>query len=198
MKEYVLKHVAGQPDWSQIPVLLIDHQRKENKDNVSAQAQLCWDEEGIFVHLSCKEKNIRKECTHKFDPIYEDSCLEFFIRPTDDIHFFNIEFNANCAVFLGYSKGKPNIIRLILPNHMETFKPVVNFTADGWEIFYKVPFALIQNFFHDFEPKSGLEFRGNCFKCGDKTVHPHYLMWNPIPEGISFHAPDHFGRMILE
>ena len=198
MKEYILKRVNGQPDWSVIPTLQIDHQRKENLDNVTAQAQLCWDDEGIFVHLSCQEKNIRKECTKKYDPIYEDSCLEFFIRPTDDIHFFNIEFNANCAVFLGYSKGKPHIVRLILPNHMDTFKPVVNFTADGWEIFYKVPFELIQNFFPSFEPKSGLEFRGNCFKCGDKTENPHYLMWNPIPEGISFHAPDHFGRMILE
>ena len=198
MKEYVLKRVNGQLDWSAIPTLQIDHQRKENKDNVTAQAQLCWDDEGIFVHLSCQEKNIRKELTQKFDPIWEDSCLEFFIRPTEDIHFFNIEFNANCALFLGYSKGKPNIVRLILPNHMDTFKPVVNFTQDGWEIFYKLPFALIQNFFHDFEPRSGLEFRGNCFKCGDKAENPHYLMWNPIPETISFHAPDHFGRMILE
>ncbi len=198
MKEYVIKRVEGQPDWSQIPVMHIDYQKKDIKHNITAQAQLCWDDTGIHVHLSCKEQNIRKELTQKFDPIWEDSCLEFFIRPTEDLHYFNFEFNANCALFLGYCKGKPNIIRLILPNHMNTFKPVVNFTEGGWEITYTIPFQFIQNFFHDFQPKSGLQFYGNCYKCGDKTVIPHYLMWNPIPEGISFHAPEHFGRLILE
>ncbi len=199
MKEYVLKRVTGQPDWRQIPVMHIDYQKQEIKHDITAQAQLCWDDTGIYVHLRAKEKHIRKELTKKLDPIWEDSCLEFFLRPTEDLHYFNIEFNPNCGLFLGYSKGKPNIIRLIVPRYIEEMiNPVVNFTQDGWEIFYKVPFELIQNFFHDFQPKSGLQFYGNCYKCGDLTEIPHYLMWNPLPEGISFHGPEHFGRLILE
>ncbi len=198
MKEYVLRRVDGLPDWSKIPVMQIDYQKKEVEHNITAQAQLCWDDAGIFVHLSCKEKNIRKELTEKLDPIWEDSCLEFFLRPTEDMHYFNFEFNPNCALFLGYSMGKPNITRLILPDHMETFKPVVRFSEDGWEITYFVPFGFIQNFFRDFKPESGLQFYGNCYKCGDKTEVPHFLTWNPIPMECSFHSPEHFGRLILE
>ena len=176
----------------------IDYQKKEVVHNITAQAQLCWDDEGIFVHLSCKEKNIRKELTEKLDPIWEDSCLEFFLRPTEDMHYFNFEFNPNCALFLGYSMGKPNITRLILPDHMEPFKPVVRFSEDGWEITYFVPFGFIQNFFRDFKPESGLQFYGNCYKCGDLTVQEHYLSWNKIEqEKLSFHTPQFFGRMIL-
>lgn len=198
MKEYVLRRVEGQPDWSQIPVMHIDYQKKDIQHGITAQAQLCWDDAGIHVHLSCTEKHIRRELTQKYDPIWEDSCLEFFLRPTEDMHYFNFEFNANCALFLGYSMRKPNIIRQILPNHMATFTPVVNFTEDGWEITYTIPFTFIQNYFRDFEPKSGLQFYGNCYKCGDKTVVPHYLMWNPLPTECSFHSPEHFGKLILE
>lgn len=199
MKEYVLKRVAGQPDWSQIPVMHIDYQKKDVKHGITAQAQLCWDDTGIHVHLSCSEPHIRKELTQKLDPIWEDSCLEFFLRPTEDLHYFNIEFNPNCALFLGYSKGKPNIVRLIVPGYMEKmFAPVSNITEDGWEITYTVPFEFIQNFFPTFEPKSGLQFYGNCYKCGDKTDVPHYLMWNPLPAECSFHSPEHFGKLILE
>lgn len=198
MKEYVLKRVEGQPDWRQIPVMHIDYQKTDVQHGIQAWAQLCWSEEGIHVHLACKEKRIRMEGKEKLSPIWEDSCLEFFIRPTEDMHYLNIEFNPNCCIFLGYSMRKPNITRLILPNHMETFRPVVNFTQDGWEITYIVPFSLIQNFFTTFEPKSGLQFYGNCYKCGDKTEIPHYLMWNPLPLECSFHSPEHFGRLILE
>ena len=198
MREYVLKRVEGQPDWSQIPVMPIDYQKTDVKHGITAQAQLCWDDAGIHVHLACKEKHIRMEGKEKLSPIWEDSCLEFFLRPTEDMHYFNFEFNPNCALFLGYSMRKPNIIRLIVPNHMETFQPVANFTADGWEITYHIPFSFIQNFFHDFQPKSGLQFYGNCYKCGDKTEIPHFLMWNPLPAECSFHSPEHFGRLILE
>lgn len=199
MKEYVLKRVEGQPDWNQIPVMQIDYQKQEVNHGITAQAQLCWSDVGIHVHLSCQEKHIRKELTGKLDPIWEDSCLEFFLRPTEDLHYFNFEFNPNCALFLGYSKGKPNIVRLLVPGYMEKmFAPVSNLTDDGWEITYTVPFEFIQNFFPDFQPKSGTKFYGNCYKCGDETVVPHFLMWNPLPMECSFHSPEHFGRLILE
>ncbi|MDD6236825.1 MAG: carbohydrate-binding family 9-like protein, partial [Clostridiales bacterium] len=42
------------------------------------------------------------------------------------------------------------------------------------------------------------ELRGNFYKCGDKTKHPHFGMWNPINnEFPDFHLPQFFGRIIL-
>lgn len=40
--------------------------------------------------------------------------------------------------------------------------------------------------------------RANCFKCGDFTVQPHYMMWNETTsETPDFHRPQDFGRMIF-
>ena len=38
----------------------------------------------------------------------------------------------------------------------------------------------------------------NFYKCGDKTVHPHYACWNPVGgEKPNFHQPQSFGKLIL-
>ena len=45
--------------------------------------------------------------------------------------------------------------------------------------------------------KAGV-IRANCFKCGDLTVQPHYMMWNETTsETPDFHRPQDFGRMIF-
>ena len=198
MREYVLKRTGTVPDWDSIPVLYIDCQRRENEDGVSAEAQLSWNDEAIHVRLTAHEKNIRCTLSGRTDPVWEDSCLEFFLRPTEDLHYFNFEFNPNCALYLGYETGKPDLTRLLPVDAEKLFAPEAERTEDGWRITYRVPFVFIQRFFRDFRPEPGLRFYGNLYKCGDRTVHPHYLTWNPVPEDRSFHSPEDFGRLILE
>jgi len=40
-------------------------------------------------------------------------------------------------------------------------------------------------------------FRGNFFKCGDETSHPHWASWSPISEELNFHRPETFGSIVL-
>lgn len=43
-----------------------------------------------------------------------------------------------------------------------------------------------------------LRLRGNFYKCGDATVQPHYLAWNPVTsETPAFHRPWEFGEIVL-
>ena len=36
--------------------------------------------------------------------------------------------------------------------------------------------------------------RANFYKCGDKTLQPHFLSWSPIhSEKPDFHRPEDFG-----
>jgi hypothetical protein len=42
-----------------------------------------------------------------------------------------------------------------------------------------------------------VESRGNLYKCGDKTSHPHWAAWSPIRE-LNFHHPGSFGRFIFK
>jgi hypothetical protein len=45
---------------------------------------------------------------------------------------------------------------------------------------------------------SGQAWRGNFYKCGDETSHPHWGMWAPIREGFTFHQPRFFGTLHFE
>ena len=40
--------------------------------------------------------------------------------------------------------------------------------------------------------------RGNFYKCGDKTAHPHFVSWNPVgTPSPDFHRPEFFGELLL-
>lgn len=198
MKSYTICKVNGAPDWSKIPSVTMDTAYKgSERFPISAKAQLCWDEEGIFVHLSTVEDNIRCTYTGVTDPVCQDSCLEFFFSPTEAPTYFNIEFNPNCSMYLGYGNCIDDLIRLVFEGENK-FAPKANRTEDGWEIFYKVPFSFIRHFFPAFKAYEGLHFRGNFYKCGDLTPNRHYYSWSPIVGGnFRFHRPDCYGELIL-
>ena len=48
----------------------------------------------------------------------------------------------------------------------------------------------------DYTLEPGRVIRANCYKCGDKTVREHYMMWNPTTSDTpDFHRPQDFGEM---
>lgn len=166
---------------------------------VRMEQQICHDDEKIYVHQVAHEKNIRAELTDKLGSICTDSCMEFFFSPVpEDGRYFNIELNLNGAIFLGFGHGRADSIRLIPEDHKKLFNIRTNKTADGWEIFYEIPLEFLHVFYPDYDFKSGRVIRANCFKCGDLTVQPHYMMWNETTsETPDFHRPQDFGRMIF-
>ena len=38
---------------------------------------------------------------------------------------------------------------------------------------------------------------GNLYKCGDETDAPHWATWSKV-ERLDFHAPEFFGRLIID
>ena len=63
---------------------------------------------------------------------------------------------------------------------------------------YCLPLDFFRLFYPDFRLVPGVRFRGNCYKCGDRTEHPHYLAWNPVNTlSPDFHRPEFLGEMIL-
>ena len=197
MKSYTLKKVSGAPNWNTIPALDIDVPYR-TPANIEAWAKLCWDETGIYVNLRAREEHIRCEETGPLPMICNDSCLEFFFRPTESMAYFNFEFNLACGLWLGHGLNVNDLVRLVVSDEKELFHPESYRTDDGWGITFHVPFTFIQHFFPDFKAYEGLKFYGNCYKCGDLTVQEHYLSWNKIEqEKLSFHTPQFFGRMIL-
>lgn len=199
MRSYVLKKTGESPDWRTIDALQIDNlQWTEPPLDIRAQAQLCWDEDGIYVRLRAWETEIRAQHRSPMQSVCEDSCLEFFLRPTEDLRYFNFEFNPNCALYLGFGENMPALTRLAVQDETEIFRPRAEYLPDGWQIVYRVPFFFIRRFFPDFTPQIGLAMYGNFYKCGDLTKKAHYLSWNPMRcETPQFHRPQDFGRLIL-
>lgn len=198
MRTYTMKKIQGKPDWKKIPVMPIDNLLWTDSIDVSAQAQICWDEEALYVRMVAVEPHIRAKENGPLASVCRDSCLEFFFRPSERLDYFNIEINPNRAIFLGFATGVHNLIRLLSGNVKKQMKIRVFMTKKGWTLSYRVPFSFIRRFFPDFKAEEGGRMYGNCYKCGDKTVKEHYLAWNPIVnEEPAFHMPEQFGNLIF-
>ena len=197
MKQYHIVRVSGEPDWSAVPALAIDEQLWRPPVDISAWAQLAWDGERLYVRLTAREAHIRAEHTGPLGMPCEDSCLEFFFSPTPgDPRYFNIEFNPNGSLYLGFGDDK-EAVRL-LPER-DWLGVRTRRTPDGWEVEYAVPFEFVRVFAPGFSPKGGDSIRANCYKCGDLTAAEHYLAWNPCTsDAPNFHRPQDFGLMIFD
>ena len=145
------------------------------------------------------------------DPVSEDSCVEFFLSPypmgeTDA--YFNFEVNCGGVLLLrrcsstterGWGRANPllaeedaRLVRIAhsLPERVEPeiAEPTI------WTVEYHVPFELFGRYFVDRpRPRAGTEWKGNFYKCGGKTSHPHWGTWAPVELAEpSFHEPSFF------
>lgn len=199
-KTYIIAHIKGEPDWKGIAQIDIDDAEWTDSFGICAHAQLCYDDQAIYVHMWAEEQDVRATYTadDPFAKCYEDSCLEFFLAPlADDARYLNFEFNPNCAVCNEIGTHKEGRVRL-LPD-ADVLAASSARTDDGWEIFYKVPFDYIRTLYPAFEAAPGMQMSGNFYKCGNLTVNKHYLTWNPIDSDTpNFHVPASFGILVLE
>ena len=196
MKRYTIARVSGRPDWSAVPALEIDEQLWRPRVDIAAWAQIAWDNARLYVRLRAREADIRAEHTGPLGMPCEDSCLEFFFSPlAGDPRYFNLEFNPNGCLYLGFGDGRE--LTRLLPER-DWFGARTERTGDGWAVEYAVPFEFVRLFAPGFRPASGDGMRANCYKCGDLTAAEHYLAWNPCTsETPSFHRPQDFGLMVF-
>lgn len=198
MRTYTMKKIQGAPDWSKIPVMPIDSLLWTDSNDVSAQAQICWDEEALYLRMEAVEPHIRMEENGPLAEVCNDSCLEFFFRPTERLDYFNIELNPNKAIYLGFGTNVRDLIRLQVRKVQELMNIQTELTEKGWVLTYQVPFSFVRRFFPEFKAEEGKKVYGNTYKCGDLTAKEHYLAWNPIQnEEPAFHIPEQFGCLIF-
>ena len=200
MREYVIKKVTGAPNWDAVPALDVDNYQWCDPLDIQMKAQICYDETGLHVHLRAWERNIRAELTQPMSMVCEDSCMEFFFRPTDgDMRYFNLEINPNGQTYIGFGPNMAQLVRLALQEEDTLLQKKWNYSDGGWEVFFTFPVSVIRVFFPGYELTSGMKIYANSYKCGDETVQPHFISWNKIENDIAdFHQPEHFGLMVLE
>ena len=193
MRCYTIVKKPENLDWSKVPAAPIDNYLWRGEVDIFCTAQVCYDEDAMYVRMTAREKHIRAEEEGVTGWPCLDSCLEFFFRPFEDsMRYINIELNPNCCMWLGYRNEENTLIRIEEPASILDAK--AERTADGWEVTYRVPAALIAKYFDGFKLESGKKMPANFYKCGDKTVQEHYIAWNKVHRDTpAFHVPECFG-----
>lgn len=152
---------------------------------------------GILVHFEVDEPSPRAVFTHRDDPVYNDSCVEFFFQPfADDEQYINFEINPNGAYLCAVGKDRYNRVFL---REKSACEPEVNacISNSGWRAELFIPEQLVSDIFgRSFSVADTEYIRANCYKCGDLTPSPHYASLFPVDTPTpDYHRPEFFGKI---
>ncbi|MCM1317618.1 MAG: carbohydrate-binding family 9-like protein [Bacteroides sp.] len=156
----------------------------------------------IYIDFFVRCNYLRAENYQPQSPVSEDSCVEFFVEPRGDGHYWNFEFNCIGAINASHRTERHNPTRLtpeqlaqirVYPScGTRPFKELEGIFT--WNILVVIPLSLIGVEYKG-EP---LQMRANFYKCASATSLPHYLSWAPIDTPApDFHRPEFFAPVTL-
>ena len=156
----------------------------------------------IYLYYQVEEPEIRAVNTKYNSPVWEDSCVEFFLAFGGDDGYYNFEINdiGTVLVAFGIDRNKRFHLADSLLMTIETIpslerKPIEN--KEG-RTFWSMQLIIPVRVFHFSKIKnlSGVDAKANFYKCGDKLKHPHFLSWKPVLTSTpDFHSPGYFGQL---
>lgn len=156
-----------------------------------------YTDEMLWLNFCVKNDYMRVRAVHDQDPVYEDSCVEFFIGTSGS--YRNFEFNClgMCLSATGpdrYNRtplSDSELSRIIrIPSLSKENLPEEGELCD-WKLTVGIPLPLL-------DIRAGSTFYGNFYKCGAKTKVLHYLSWAKInTPKPNFHCPEFFHAIQL-
>jgi hypothetical protein len=169
---------------------------KEFSSRVEASFTVAHGNDAVFVKFFVKEGVLRSTYIGPNDPVYKDSCVEFFIGFEQEAEYYNFEFNCAGTCLAGFGSGRE---RRLLPKaaieeikHHTLIKNGDSESLIQWELTLIIPVKAFIH--HQFTAMRGIKSRVNFFKCGDDLPEPHYLCWSNINSAVpNFHLPEFFG-----
>ena len=202
------------PVWKNVLPLEIAYFRPESSNHrPETFVKLLYNDESVFGIIKVNDNYI--QCIHsKYqDMVCEDSCVEWFVQPQQDKGYFNFEFNCGGTLHCSYIEDHTRTSNgfkkfdFLTKEHGEKIKVFHSLpkiieqeitTPTIWYIEFQIPISILRSYIEDLKPiRSGSQWKGNFFKCGDRTSFPHWASWAPVSE-LNFHQPLDFGRLIFE
>lgn len=186
-------------DFDKVKPLYINHYEWGGIYRPATFAKLALVEgKGFALQMTCYEK-YPKAVYKKFnDPVWLDSCLEFFASFNKDSNLYiNLEMNSDGAFLMGLRESREK------KQNAADIAPIpctkVIKTGGYWQVEYFFSFDVLDKLFGKVDYVSGYTFKGNFYKCGDETEYPHFGMWNPVQTPKpDFHRPEYFGELVIE
>jgi hypothetical protein len=207
--------------WASAEPVLVDHFHPSSSDHrPKTEVKILYDAAHLYVFFRVNDRYVRAVAEHFQGPVWADSCAEVFLRPREDGGYFNFEMNCGGTLLLyyiedprrteeGFAKFTPVAAEKVagmriyhsLPARVD---PEIDEPVE-WCLEYSIPLSIFEAYLgevvdpssHPAHPAGG-RWRGNFYKCGDETSHPHWASWSPIGEELNFHCPEHFGILEFE
>jgi hypothetical protein len=174
---------------------------------------ILYSPEGFHLRFNVEDRDVLCRYTNYSDPVYKDSCVECFLHPESAPGYFNFEFNALGACLASYVENPTRT-----PDGFEKYTRLspefgkkISVSSDWngkvgkidagsvtWTLSATIPWSVFNAYCDAVTPpEPGAVWRGNFYKCGDETPHPHWGAWNDVGEPLDFHKPSRFGAFIL-
>ena len=198
------------PAWCEVPCLEIACFRPEgSRHRPVTRVKLSYDTDGLYGLFQVHDNYVRCLRTRFQDPVYKDSCVEFFVQPKPEGGYFNFEINCGGALLASYITDSTRVCdgfkacthlsetdarRLRIFHSMPTVVEPELIDDTTWYIEFFIPFALLEAYVGPIAIDKGSVWDANFYKCGDETSHPHWGAWSPVDE-LNFHLPRCFGRL---
>lgn len=165
--------------------------------------------DGAAIHGIFRVEDRYVRCVHAGHQAqaWRDSCVEIFLQPPGAAGYFAFEFGCGGALraawITDHRRTPEGFREFALLTEKEVreiaIAPSLPARVDPeragpvtWTLGFSLPFALLERRAGRIDPAAGQPWRGNFFKCGDETSHPHWASWAPLPER-NFHLPECFG-----
>jgi hypothetical protein len=153
--------------------------------------------DSIFLKYYVEEAVVKAAYYQPDDPVYKDSCVEFFIAFDMEEEYYNLECNAigTCKFNFGKDRNNRTIISESLIKKIRYLVTLQNIeNAIRWELTLILPKEVFSQ--HQFTSFSGKACNANFYKCGDELPIPHFLCWNNIESPKpDFHVRKCFGKV---
>ncbi|HDY65922.1 MAG TPA: diguanylate cyclase [Phycisphaerae bacterium] len=203
------------PAWGEVEAITVGSFRPESSNHRPVvQAKLLFDATTIYGIFLVKDKYVSCVNTGFQEPVWGDSCVEFFVKPKPDKGHFNFEMNCGGALLAYYItdvrpaktptgyhtavKLTPEEGRRVRIFHSLPSRVVPELQEETtWVNEFAIPIDLLEKHVGNLGDIPAQTWRANFYKCGDNTSHPHWASWSPVTK-LDFHLPECFGVLRFE
>lgn len=187
------------------PETLANHMGEPPVHRPVTRFKVAYGKDALNVIFQVEDRYVKAVADRYQGPVYQDSCVEFFFSPGPTVThgYFNLEINCCGKALFEYHSARSEEFIKIPEDAFEEISvasslkgPIDPEIKDSvtWSVAYRLPYDILKPYTDVTVPCPGAEWRGNFYKCADKTSHPHWLTWAPVhfPKP-RFHLPEYFG-----
>ena len=199
--------------WRNVSALSVNNFRPEGSAHrPQTLCKLLYDQDMLYGIFQVDDQYVRCVNTGFQTDVYKDSCVEIFLQPKPAGGYFNFEFNCGGALLASYVTDPARVngrVSKCTPLTQDDDRQIQRYhnlpkVVESeitpkliWFLEFSIPFSVLAKYAGPLGEISGQTWRGNFYKYGNETSHPHWGSWSPVRE-LNFHLPECFGSIQYE